>query len=253
MCAVVYDLVLPDHSWYKENRSNPVFAVYDKEGILEKIFKTAVSPFGISLTPSLLILYHNVACLKFGGDLAVNAYALISSTVGSYRVLLIGVAEGIQPLASYAYGAHDFHAIRKIRNKAVITAMGVSFFLFIFTIATARFYPAIYGYEGEAAELGYHAVMVTAAQLIFTGLVRVTNSFFYSVGKDKYSLFMIYFDPLIMTPLTIVILPRIFGLDGIWITAVVTQFILNIVAFGMFASHERQMKRMEAAKTLAGK
>lgn len=219
----------------------------------KKIFKTAVSPFGISLTPSLLILYHNVACLKFGGDLAVNAYALISSTVGSYRVLLIGVAEGIQPLASYAYGAHDFHAIRKIRNKAVITAIGVSFFLFIFTIATARFYPAIYGYEEEAAELGYHAVMVTAAQLIFTGLVRVTNSFFYSVGKDKYSLFMIYFDPLIMTPLTIVILPRIFGLDGIWITAVVTQFILNIVAFGMFASHERQMKRMEAEKALAGK
>ena len=219
----------------------------------KKIFKTAVSPFGISLTPSLLILYHNVACLKFGGDLAVNAYALISSTVGSYRVLLIGVAEGIQPLASYAYGAHDFHAIRKIRNKAVITAIGVSFFLFIFTIATTRFYPAIYGYEGEAAELGYHAVMVTAAQLIFTGLVRVTNSFFYSVGKDKYSLFMIYFDPLIMTPLTIVILPRIFGLDGIWITAVVTQFILNIVAFGMFASHERQMKRMEAEKALAGK
>ena len=219
----------------------------------KKIFKTAVSPFGISLTPSLLILYHNVACLKFGGDLAVNAYALISSTVGSYRVLLIGVAEGIQPLASYAYGAHDFHAIRKIRNKAVITAMSVSFFLFIFTIATAQFYPAIYGYEGEAAELGYHAVVVTAAQLIFTGLVRVTNSFFYSVGKDKYSLFMIYFDPLIMTPLTIVILPRIFGLDGIWITAVVTQFILNIVAFGMFASHERQMKRMEAEKAFAGK
>lgn len=219
----------------------------------KKIFKTAVSPFGISLTPSLLILYHNVACLKFGGDLAVNAYALISSTVGSYRVLLIGVAEGIQPLASYAYGAHDFHAIRKIRNKAIITAIGVSFFLFIFTIATARFYPAIYGYEGEAAELGYHAVMVTAAQLIFTGLVRVTNSFFYSVGKDKYSLFMIYFDPLIMTPLTIVILPRILGLDGIWITAVMTQFILNIVAFGMFASHERQMKRMEAEKALAGK
>lgn len=219
----------------------------------KKIFKTAVSPFGISLTPSLLILYHNVACLKFGGDLAVNAYALISSTVGSYRVLLIGVAEGIQPLASYAYGAHDFHAIRKIRNKAIITAMSVSFFLFIFTIATARFYPAIYGYEGEAAEFGYHAVMVTAAQLIFTGLVRVTNSFFYSVGKDKYSLFMIYFDPLIMTPLTIMILPRIFGLDGIWITAVVTQFILNIVAFGMFASHERQMKRMEAEKAFAGK
>lgn len=218
-----------------------------KKEYWKKIFKTAVSPFGISLTPSLLILYHNVACLKYGGDLAVNAYALISSTVGSYRVLLIGVAEGIQPLASFAYGAHDFKAIRSIRNKAIITAVSVSFFLFIFTIATAKFYPAVYGYRGEVAELGYHAVMLTAAQLIFTGIVRVTNSFFYSVGKDKYSLFMIYFDPVIMTPLTLLILPRIFGLDGIWITAVVTQFILNIVAFGMFITHEKEMKKMEAS------
>ena len=218
-----------------------------KKEYWKKIFKTAVSPFGISLTPSLLILYHNVACLKYGGDLAVNAYALISSTVGSYRVLLIGIAEGIQPLASFAYGAHDFKAIRSIRNKAIITAVSVSFFLFIFTIATAKFYPAVYGYRGEAAELGYHAVMLTAAQLIFTGLVRVTNSFFYSVGKDKYSLFMIYFDPVIMTPLTLLILPRIFDLDGIWITAVVTQFILNIVAFGMFITHEKEMKKMEAS------
>ena len=59
---------------------------------------------------------------------------------------------------------------------------------------------------------------------------------------------MIYFDPLIMTPLMIMILPKIFGLDGIWITAVVTQFILNIAALGMFASHEKQMKKMEAMK-----
>ena len=73
--------------------------------------------------------------------------------------------------------------------------MSVSFLLILYLpLQQPGFTQPFYGYEGEAAELGYHAVMVTAAQLIFTGLVRVTNSFFYSVGKDKYSLFMIYFD-----------------------------------------------------------
>ena len=91
---------------------------------------------------------------EFGGDLAVNAYALISSTVGSYRVLLIGVAEGIQPLASYAYGAHDFHAIRKIRNKAVITAIGVSFFLFIFTMQQPGFIRQFTDMRGKPQNLG---------------------------------------------------------------------------------------------------
>ena len=210
-----------------------------------KIFKTAISPFGISLTPSLLILYHNMACLSIGGDIVVNVYALITSTVGSYRILLIGVAEGIQPLASYAYGARDFSAIRKLRNKGIVTAIVVSVVLFLFTVATAKYYPDIYGYTGESAEYAYHAVMMTAAQLIFTGLVRVTNSFFYAVGKDKYSLFMIYFDPLVMTPVTIILLPKLLGVDGIWLTAVLTQFILNVVAVGMFVKHEKEMQKKE--------
>ncbi|MCD8223992.1 MAG: multidrug transporter MatE [Clostridiales bacterium] len=212
----------------------------------KRIFKTAVSPFGISLTPSLLILYHNVACLGTGDDLAISAYALISSTVGSYRILLIGVAEGMQPLASFANGARDFAAMRRIRNKAIGTAVTVSVLLFLLAIATARYYPALYGYSDEAARIGVHAVLVTAPQLIFTGLVRVTNSFFYAVGKDRYSLFMIYFDPLIMTPVVIHLLPRLLGLDGIWLTAVVTQFALNVAAVWMFLRHEKEIKIAES-------
>ncbi len=210
--------------------------------IWPKILLNAISPFGISLTPSLLILYHNVACLHSGSDLAVSAYALISSTVGSYRILLIGVADGIQPLASFAHGAGDIPALCRIRNKGILTAIGVSVALFLFTVATTRFYPALYGYSGEEATLGVHAVLLTSWQLIFTGLVRVTNSFFYAVGKIRYSLFMIYFDPLIMTPITIVVLPRLLGLDGIWLTAVVTQLALNIVAAGMFVHHDRELR-----------
>lgn len=208
----------------------------------KRIFLTAISPFGISLTPSLLILYHNVACMNTGNEFAIGAYALISATIGSYRVLLIGAAEGMQPLASYANGARDYDGIRRIRNKSIVTALAISVVLFLFTIFTAPYYPFLYGYTGKAAGLGYHAVLLTAPQLVFTGLVRVTNSFFYAVGKPRFSLFMIYFDPLVMTPIAIAVLPKIFGLNGIWITAVVTQFILNLVAIVMFVQHEKELQ-----------
>lgn len=214
-------------------------------GYWPRIFFNAVSPFGISLTPSLLILYHNIACMNSGSPLAVGAYALITSTVGSYRILLIGVADGIQPLSSFAFGARDYAAVRRIRNKSILTAVTISMLLFLFTLVTARFYPPLYGYTGDAAELSYRAVMLTSAQLIFTGLVRVTNSFFYAVGKIRYSLFMIYFDPLVMTPLVIAVLPLMIGLDGIWLTAVLTQLFLNIVAVWMFIRHERELRRLE--------
>ena len=220
--------------------------------ICGNILRVGISPFGISLTPSLLIFYHNVACLRVG-DLAVSAYALISSTIGSYRVLLIGVAEGMQPLTSKAYGAARninssieerigaYGEIKKLRNKAIITAVAISVGLFLFTIATAGFYSPMYGYTGEVARESYYAVMITAAQLIFTGIVRVANSFFYSVGKNKYSLIMIYFDPLIMTPICLILLSHFWGATGIWLNAVITQAVLNVIAFFMFRRHDRQM------------
>ena len=225
---------------------------FDRD-IAKRILFTAISPFGISLTPSFLILEQNVACLHSGDSFAVGSYALIGSTVGSYRILLIGVAEGMQPLASFAHGAHDADGLRWIRRHAIGTAYAISLALFFFTMLTAGVYPLMFGYSGEAATQAIHAVQFTAAQLIFTGMVRVTNSFFYAVGKDIYSMIMIYLDPVLLTPLLLVIFPHFLGTDGIWITPCVAQFILNIIAVVMFVKHDRTLKIPEKSIKILSK
>lgn len=230
------------------NRENPISLRQFKADfhIIGKIFKIGISPFGISLAPSLLIMFNNIQCIKYGGDTAIAIFSIITSTIGSYRILLIGVAEGIQPLVSYAKGAGDIDSIRRIRNKAIATAVIMSFILFLFTVATAKYYPAIYGASKEVRDTAFLPIIISGTQLIFTGLVRVTNSFFYSIGKNKYSLFMIYFDPIIMTPVLLYVLPRLFGMYGIWISTTVSQVILNIAAVLMYIKHGRSLRREEA-------
>lgn len=194
-------------------------------------------------------MYHNIAAMHSPDQYAVSSYALISSTVGNYRVLLIGIAEGIQPLVSFAHGAGDRDGIRWIRNHAIAAAYIVSVLLFVFTLATANVSPAIFGYTGDAAKAGAHAVALTAAQLIFTGMVRVTNSFFYALGKNAYSLIMIYLDPAFLTPAILFILPKFMGSDGIWIAASVAQLILNIIAIKMFINYEKELKNESCSDT----
>jgi Na+-driven multidrug efflux pump len=218
-----------------------------------QIIRTGISPFGISLTPSFLILWHNMACLSTGNEGIVTAYALITSTVGSYRMLLIGVAEGMQPLASYAYGEKNSKDMFRIRNMSITLAYIVSIALFLLTMGTAQFYPALYGYtDSSLEEVCVHAIRWTAPQLIFTGMVRVSNSYFYAVGKNLYSLLMIYLDPLVLTPLMLTILMHLIGTDGIWLNADVTQLMLNVLAVWMFVRHEREVKNYENYGT-AGK
>ncbi|MFA9464963.1 MAG: MATE family efflux transporter [Velocimicrobium sp.] len=235
------------------NKKNPIRLnqfVPDKN-FVNKIIRTGISPFGISLTPSLIIMYHNMQCIRYGGAIGIGVFSLITSTVGSYRIILIGIAEGIQPLASFASGANDYQAIRKIRNKAIFTAISASVILFLFTIITAKYYAKMYGFTGDMAKASYGAILLSATQLIFTGLVRVSNSFFYAVGKEKYSLFMIYFDPLVMMPVLIIILPLLFGLNGIWITMTISQAILNVIAIFMYWKHEKELRQLETAQETA--
>ncbi len=229
------------------NRENPIHLKQFKadKGIIGNIFKIGISPFGISLAPSLLIMFNNIQCIKYGGDTAIAIFSIITSTIGSYRILLIGVAEGIQPLVSYAKGAGDIAGIRRIRNKAIATSIIMSVILFLFTVVTAKYYPAIYGASQEVRDTAFLPIIISGTQLIFTGLVRVTNSFFYSIGKNSYSLFMIYFDPLIMTPVLLYVLPKLFGMYGIWISTTVSQVILNIVAVAMYIKHGKSLKGEE--------
>ncbi len=214
-----------------------------KPALISKMLRIGISPFGISLTPSLLILYNNVQCIKYGGDVGIAIYSLISATIGAYRMILIGVAEGVQPLASVSAGARDYDSMMRIRNKGIFTAVAVSVFLFLFTVATAKYYPAIFGVSKEVKEQSYWPLMISATQLVFTGLVRISNSYFYAVGKNKYSLFMIYFDPLLLTPLLLLILPRLYGMNGIWISTTISQCFLNIAAVFMYMRHHQEMKR----------
>ncbi len=212
---------------------------------IKRMVRIGISPFGIALTPSLLILYNNVQCIKYGGDVGIAIYSLISASIGAYRMILIGVAEGVQPLASVSAGARDYDSMIRIRNKGIATAVAVSVFLFLFTIATAKFYPAIFGVSEAVASQAYWPLIISATQLIFTGLVRISNSFFYAVGKNKYSLFMIYFDPVILTPILLLILPRLYGMNGIWISTTISQCLLNIAAVIMYSKHHKEIKRYQ--------
>lgn len=58
---------------------------------------------------------------------------------------------------------------------------------------------------------------------------------------------MIYFDPLVLTPAALLVLPRLLGLEGIWLTAVVTQLLLNFAAGWMFWRYSRALARKAPA------
>ena len=82
--------------------------------LLRRLVVTGLSPFGLSLSASILILFNNWQCLRWGGQSAVATYAILSYLLGSLQPLLTGIGEGMQPLCSYCRGAGDEAGLHRL-------------------------------------------------------------------------------------------------------------------------------------------
>lgn len=71
--------------------------------------RIGISPFGQTLIPSVIIVFTNWQCIRYGGDDALAVFSLLSYVLASVQLLLQGVGDGIQPLLSFYYGAGKRH------------------------------------------------------------------------------------------------------------------------------------------------
>lgn len=214
-------------------------------GEVKKILLTGLSPFGLFLSPSVIIVFNNLQCIKYGGDAAVAAYSVISYVVGTSQLLLSGVGEGIQPLISFCSGGNHFESMKIIKRKATIFVLAFSGILLSSIIFLRDVIPKAFGSSSVAAEIMSSGLIITSLALPCVALVKLASSYFYALGESKYSSIIIYGDPILITPILILILPRLFGLQGIWITLPLAQIIMSIAILFMNNMHNSKIKKLK--------
>lgn len=194
--------------------------------LAKKTLFIALSPFGLSLSGSLLIMLNNWQCLSYGGESAAAIYAIISYLIGSLQPLLSGIGEGAQPLISLCSGAQNESGMKRILRRAAALCLCLSLALCFASIALRAQIPVLFGASPATAAQSHFAVICAALSLPLWGIVRLFCSYFYACGHAKKSLLFIYGDPLAVSPLCLYVLPLWFGINGIWLAAPAAQGIL---------------------------
>ena len=214
--------------------------------LIGKVLLTGISPFGLSLAPSVIIMFNNWQCLVYGGDTAVAAYAVLSYVIAPVQSLLAGIGDGVQPLISFCSGAKQYASQRILRKKALLLAVFTGIVLAVAAVAARNLLPIMFGTSPQAAELIRHALVITAPAFIFMGLVRVSSSYFYACGHQRLSLLLIYADPLLITPAILLTFPLFMGLDGIWATLPAGQLLFSVMLIILFRRHQAELQKKEA-------
>lgn len=201
--------------------------------IIGEILKIGISAFGLSLAPSIVLLFTNLQCLKYGGDAAVACYAVISYIVFPVQSMLMGIGDGTQPLMSFYSGAKKMEELRFVKKIASIAVVGMGAVFFVIVILVSKYIPDIFGMQMESQAYFGTGMAVSAVSFLFTGLAKFHISYLNATLQVKKAMQLIYGETIVVAPFLIFLLPYVFKINGIWLSLPGTQLIMLLI-FNVF-------------------
>ena len=197
------------------------------------ILKIGISAFGLSLAPSIVLLFTNLQCLKYGGDAAVACYAVISYIVFPVQSMLMGIGDGTQPLMSFYSGAKKMEELRFVKKIASIAVVGMGAVFFAIVILVSKYIPDVFGMQMDSQAYFGTGMAVSAVSFLFTGLAKFHISYLNATLQVKKAMQLIYGETIGVAPFLIFLLPYVFKINGIWLSLPGTQLIMLLI-FNVF-------------------
>lgn len=214
---------------------------------IKKIMKIAISPFGQTIVPSIIIILTNWKCIEYGGDGAVAIYSVISYVLACAQLLIQGIGDGVQPLFSYYFGANKERELHYVYNKAFFLCSIFSVFLMVMTMVFSVQLAKYFNISPELMNETALALKTTAFAYAFFGVTRVTSAYFYATNHTKFSNLLIYIEPIVIAPAMLWIFTELFGLSGVWMAYPAIQVILSSISLVLKSPNMEHKKELKVA------
>ncbi len=198
-------------------------------GLWKNVLIVSISPFGLTFSSIITMLFMNRFLLLYGDEQAVAVYGCIGYITAILYLLLQGVGDGSQPLISQYYGEDDRASVQAARRLAYLTAAAITAVCMIGVYLARAKVGALFGASPEANAGVVRYLPFFLAPLLLLAFVRITTSYFYATEKNALSYLLVYAEP-VCTLLMLLLLPPVLKLTGVWIATPIAQVITFVIA-----------------------
>ena len=183
--------------WQIKQFSNPHELLHFKRGIykldwsiIKNILAIGVSPLAMNTCSCIIVIFINTALVKYGGDLAVGAYGIANRIGFLFFMIVMGINQGMQPIAGYNYGAMHFDRMLKVLKLSMISATAIMAVGWL--VGELMPYPCarLFTTDAELIEQAVKGIRLNMIAFPLIGSQAVITNFFQSIGKAKISIFL---------------------------------------------------------------
>ena len=221
--------------------------------IILAIVSIGMSPFSMQVAASGVAVLMNTSLIRHGGDLAVGAYGIINTVLMMFLMIIMGLNQGTQPIIGYNYGAANYKRVREtllyaLKIATIITVAGA-----LIGVIFPGVFAAAFTTDAELMSITERGIRIAVSAMPLVGFQIVSSSFFQSIGFAAKSLIQSLSRQLIFLVPGIILLPRIWGLDGLWIAMPVSDVLAFILSLLLLIYQLRQLNRMESTRNESDK
>lgn len=222
------------------------------KNIIWSITSIGMSPFLMQLTASVVV-FLIIGQLKavagktdpHSGDMAIGAYTLANTLVTLIVMIVIGLTQGMQPIVGYNYGAKNYARVKETLICTVKAGTIITTFGFILGVFFPHFFISLFGPGQELAAKSAEALRLVVLCFPFVGFQIVVANFFQSIGMAGKAIFLsLTRQALFLVPM-LFILPQYLGLDGVWLSMPVADFMAVITTLVLFIMQLKTFRKEE--------
>ncbi|MCX7885046.1 MAG: MATE family efflux transporter [Caloramator sp.] len=178
---------------------------------------------------AVVTISFNIAILKYIGEDGVAAYSIISYLITIINMIIMGIAQGIQPLLSYYYGANEPEQINYyylLAFKSIIITSIINYFVFFIF---GKSIISLFTSSNKLISITYKALKLFFLGTFFAGINIINSSYFQCINKSKISTAICLLRGFVAIQISLLILPVILGDNGIWLSNLTGEFIVYLV------------------------
>lgn len=214
--------------------------------IVKNIISIGISPFAMNTCACIVVIFINTALVRHGGDLAVGAYGIANRIGFFFFMIVMGLNQGMQPIAGYNYGAQQIDRMLHVLRLTIISAVSAMTLGWLISEFLTRPCVSLFTTDEELIRIAIHGVQINSLFFPLIGYQAVVTNFFQSIGIARMSIFLSLSRQLLFLLPLLIVLPPIMGVDGVWWSLPASDFVAFIVTLIIMIRYMKKFRNKQA-------
>jgi len=212
----------------------------DKELCLQ-IISCGFAFWVAQMAMGFISLVYNSQLGKYGGDIAISVYAVISSIMTFVIMPASGISQGIQPIIGNNYGSGNYKRVISTLYQATIFSVSITCFIWFIVLVFPKQILAAFGGTEEMFRIGISGLRINFCITPVLGFVMLATTFFQSINRPTPSIIITVLRQIIFLVPFIYILPILFEINGIFFAQPISDLLATALSVLLVLKEKKRM------------